>query len=337
MAFPSITSITPSSGPTGGGVLVEIAGADFQLPAPAVSSSPAKPQPPTVRVLIGERAARGVCVFSENRLTCIVPAGDPGAADVVVQNVDVSGTPIEGEMLVAPQAFIYVRHPLTAEADLTRLVRTLLRELKRQVLDNVVLTVQTDFDVETGAELHLAQIATLPALVLVGPELSEDRFFSLNQSPELADGPGRFTRRRVPYTVDLGFTLVGASDHTTELLNLMAATQLFFHRTKYLEMDRDPANAAAGGVRYEMDLTPDGDLKVTSQPNESNVRSFSGRLVVRGFDLEDLAGIHDEGVVERGAVVEAVVVETSRPLASHTRSSREQNPGAKPMKGTSCR
>lgn len=57
---------------------------------------------------------------------------------------------------------------------------------------------------------------------------------------------------------------------------------------------RDPANAGAGQVRYEMDLTPDGDLKVTSQPNESNVRSFSGRFVVRGFDLEDLAGVPDE-------------------------------------------
>jgi len=40
------------------------------------------------------------------------------------------------------------------------------QELKRQVLENVVLTVQTDFDADTGDALHLAQVAQMPALVL---------------------------------------------------------------------------------------------------------------------------------------------------------------------------
>jgi hypothetical protein len=47
-------------------------------------------------------------------------------------------------------------------------------------------------------------------------------------------------------------------------------------------MPRDAANALVGRVRYEMDFAPDGDLRVTSQPNESNVRSFSGSFVIRG-------------------------------------------------------
>jgi hypothetical protein len=117
--------------------------------------------------------------------------------------------------------------------------------------------------------------------VLVGPELAKDRFFSLNQLPEVSTGPGQFAQHRAPYTVDLGFTVIGVSDHTTELLNLMSATQLFFHQNCFLELDRDPTNPDAGRVRYEMDIARDGDLKVTSQPNESNVRSFSGRFVVR--------------------------------------------------------
>ena len=85
--------------------------------------------------------------------------------------------------------FTYIRPALTIESDLTRLVRALFQELKRQVLENVVLTVHTDFDAEAGAELHLAQIAQLPGLVLMGPELAEDRFFSTNQRPEIADRP----------------------------------------------------------------------------------------------------------------------------------------------------
>jgi hypothetical protein len=265
-------------------------------------------------VLVGGRPAREVRVVSSHRLTCLVPPGDGGLVDVVVQNLDAAGAPIPGEEAVAPGAFTYVAQPLAVEADLTRLVRTLLQELKRQVIDNVVLTVHTDFDAGVGAEFHLAQIARLPGLVLVGPELAENRFFSVNQLPEVPMEPGKFAQRRVPYTVDLGFMVIGVSDHTTELLNLMAAAQLFFHRNPYLEIDRDPDDPSAGRVRYEMAVGRDGELKVTSQPNESNVRSFSGRFVVRGFDLEDLAGAPGEGVVARGAVAGDVVVAGSVPL-----------------------
>jgi len=312
MPPPSIIRVSPRSGPTSGSLLIEIVGAGFQLPALEAGDAPAPNS--SVAVRVGPRPAREVRVLAADRLTCIVPAGDAGAVDVVIENLDASGEPIPGEQVIAPGAFAYVRPLLTTEADLTRLVRTLLQELKRQVLDNVVLTVHTDFDVGTGAELQLAQIARLPGLVLVGPELAENRFFSINQLPEIQTEPGQFAQRRAPYTVDLGFTVIGVSDHTTELLNLMAATQLFFHRNPYLELDRDPANPDAGQVRYEMDIARDGDLKVTSQPNESNVRSFSGRFVVRGFDFEDLAGVPDEGVIARGAVASDVVIQAPQPL-----------------------
>jgi hypothetical protein len=305
MSIPSITSISPISGPTAGSLLIEVLGAGFQLPAGTA---------PSVRVLFGSRPAREVRVVSSGQLSCLVPPGRTGPADVVVQNLDTAGAPIAGEEAVAPGAFTYVPQPLAVEADLTRLVRTLLHELKRQVIDNVVLTVHTDFDAGVGAELHLAQIARLPGLVLVGPELTENRFFSINQLPEVPTEPGQFAQRRVPYTVDLGFTVIGVSDHTTELLNLMAAAQLFFHRNPYLELDRDPADPGAGRVRYEMAVGRDGELKVTSQPNESNVRSFSGRFVVRGFDLEDLPGSPGEGVVARGVVANDVVVPGPVPL-----------------------
>src|SRR5262249_24619980 len=157
----------------------------------------------------------------------------------------------------------YLRPSLTVEADLTRLVRTLIQDLKRQVLANVVLTAQTDFASTTGEELHLAEVAQLPALVLVGPGLAEDRFYSLNELPGARSNGGTFERRRTPYTVDLDFTIVGASDHTAELLNLMAAVQAYFHANPLLAVARDPRQPDAGVVRYEMDIPPGGDMKVT--------------------------------------------------------------------------
>jgi hypothetical protein len=256
-----------------------------------------------------------VRVLASERLSFLTPASDVGVVDVVVRNLDDVGAPLPGEEAIFPGGFTYARPPLTTESDLTRLVRAVLRELKRQVIDNVVLTVHTDFAEEGGDELHLAEVASLPALVLVGPELAENRFYSLNSRPEAPEGSGLFARYRVPHTVDLGFTLVGASDHTVELLNLLAATELFFHRNKFIEMDRDAANPAGGRVRYELDLTPNGDFKVTSQPNESNVRSFSGAYTLRGFDFEGLAGFPGDSVVEHGALVGEVVLEPPEPLA----------------------
>jgi hypothetical protein len=282
------------------------------MPPPGL---PTQPPSPTVAVFVGGRPATEVQVRSSERLSFLTPASDGGTVEVVVRNLDDTGVPLPGEEAILPAGFTYARPPLTTESDLTRLVRTLLRELKRQVIENVVLTVHTDFGAESGDELHLAEVASLPALVLVGPELVENRFYSLNSRPETPASPGMFARRRTPYTVDLGFTLVGASDHTVELLNLLAATKDFFHRNPFIEMERDASNPAAGRVRYELDVTANGDLKVTSQPNTSNLRSFSGAFTLRGFDFEELAGFPGDSVVARGARVDELALELSAPLA----------------------
>jgi len=308
MPAPTITSLLPATGPTGGRTLVDVEGSGFRLPPPAPPSGPTPPPRPTVQILVDGREATDVRVRAPDRLTFVSPIGEAGPADVTLRNLDDDGVAIPGEEAVLAGGFTYRLPPLAAESDLARLIRTLLRELKRQVLPNVSLTVQTDFDAQTGDELHLAELASLPALVLVGPELREDRFYSLNQRPEMAAAPGTAVRRRVPYTVDLSFTVIGASDHTVELLNLMAATQLFFHKNKFLEMDRDASNPLGGFVLYEMDLASDGDLRVTSQPNDSNVRSFSGSFVIRGFDLEDIAGLPGDGVTEQTAPVDTILI-----------------------------
>lgn len=309
VAKPTIASVQPANGFAGGHTLIDITGGGFRAPLRAL------PAVTTVAVEVGGKSAEAVAVISQSRLQFSLPANDLGVADVVVRNLDDAGFPIPDEEAIAPGAFTYVRPSITDESDLTRAVRSLIRELKRQVLENVALTVQTDFEDETDAQLAVTHVASLPALVLVGPDVRENRFFSVNQLPEQPDGSGGFVRRRAPRTVDLGFTIVGVSDHTAELLNLLTATEVFFNRNKYLALDRDPANAAAGVVQYEMDLAPDGDLRVSSQPNGSNIRNFSGSFVVRGVDIEGLPGLPDESVVERGRPVDEVVI------ATHTVSS----------------
>ena len=106
------------------------------------------------------------------------------------------------------------RPTVAREADLTRVIRQLLRELKRQVLGNVSATVSVDYDDTTLDGLNVIAMAKVPSLVLSGPTLRPNRFYSANVAHEDVvggvSGP-ELVRRKPPYTVDLVFTLTAAS------------------------------------------------------------------------------------------------------------------------------
>ena len=170
-------------------------------------------------------------------------------------------------------------------------MRTLLRELKRQILAEVDLVVHTDYDEAPNDNLDITQIASTPAIIVSGPDLRENRFFSLNQARTLPTAPGESVLLGVPYTVDLVFGIIGVTSGeagpSQQLLNLQAATQRFFQRNSYIRMPRDPNGDPNDLVEYEMDVTPDGDMKTSTAPNNSNVRHFKGEIVIRGFDIDD--------------------------------------------------
>ena len=308
MAIPTITSIQPARGASSGQTLLTITGTGMRLPPQPPAGRPTTGRlPQTVQIHIGGKPVTCVLVREDAAIpdgtiaTCLTPASAPGPADVLIQNLDSTGQPIAGEILLLPDAFTYERTALSMESSLTRLVRALLRALKAQVIENVNLTVHTDFDASPENGVQLAAVARLPALVLAGPELRQNRTYSLNQQPvrELRDG---LALHRVPYTVDVGFTLIGITDRTAELLNLMSLCTLFLHKNKHLVMAGDPHAPDAGHVAYEMDFAPGGQFQVRSQPSESNVRHFVGELVIRGFDIDEPHGIAIEHVHASSAI-----------------------------------
>jgi hypothetical protein len=310
MAIPTITSIQPAQGPASGQTLLTITGTGMRLPPQPPARRPTTSGlPQTVEIRIGTRPATRVLVREDAAnpngtiATCLTPAGTPGPADIIIQNLDGAGQSIAGEAVLLPGAFTYERTALSTESSLTRLVRTLLRTLKAQVIENVNLTVHTDFDAAPENGAHLAAVARLPALVLAGPELRQSRTYSINQQPvrALRDAEG-LALHRVPYTVDVGFTLIGITDRTAELLNLMSLCTLFLHKNKQLVMARDPQDPDAGHVAYDMDFAPSGQFQVRSQPSESNVRHFVGELVVHGFDIDEPDGIAIEYVHASSAI-----------------------------------
>ncbi len=87
---PSITTVSPSSGPTAGGTWITITGSDFQFGA---------------TVTIGGSAATSVTVFAPTTIYCTTPAGTAGAASVTVTNPDAQSATLSG-------GFAYVAPPV---------------------------------------------------------------------------------------------------------------------------------------------------------------------------------------------------------------------------------
>lgn len=275
MAIPSISSVQPAVGPSSGGDLVRIVGTDVA---------------DHVRVFFGDALAMTASVRDEAGLRIVdvrTPAREAGVVDVELQNLDATGVPVPGESIVLASAYRFARPTVAREADLTRVIRQLLRELKRQVLANVSATVSVDYDDTVIDGLNVIAMAKVPSLVLSGPTLRPNRFYSANVPHEDVvggvSGP-ELVRRKPPYTVDLVFTLTAASERTVELFNLMAAVATFLNRNRWLELARNPAYASRDVVRWEMDA--DGEFR-TQLAGKDDVRAFSCGFVVRGFDVDE--------------------------------------------------
>lgn len=322
MAVPVITNIVPFGsavpdpveGPTGGRALVRIFGDGFRLPPPPPASGPTGPvvagrvtaaEPRTVSVTFGDKEALRVDVIRSNLLHVLTPISPiaatkatnhgAGVVDVVVTNLDDSEVPIGGETVTVAAAYTY-RHPrfdTTNDSDLLRLCEALIVEWKRQVLPEVVFTSHTDYDDDTGTPI--VDIAKLPAIILILRGIPENRFYTRNGREEvLVDGIVEI--RRAAKTVDLLFDVMGASDSTAELLNLLAASETFMRENICIELIRDPTDLSLGTVEYELAFQPGGGFVIPRGASNSNLRQFSGSILIRGFDIEGWAGFSKSAV-----------------------------------------
>lgn len=325
MTTPVVNHILPAGssvgdtaeGPTAGRSFIDIWGRNFRLPPDPDPIGPlgstnsglvVADEPVTVSVTFGGVEAEKVEVLSALHLQVVNPitplegtaVGNygEGAVDVVVTNLDDDGDPIVGETVTVTGGFTYrhVKLDATTPSDLLRLIVTFITEMKKQVIPEVVYTTDTDYDSSTGDALNITDLAKVPAIAILGPELPENRFFSLNGRPEEADGDDVEIRRK-PRTVDLLFDVVGITSSMKELLNLLAIVNEFMNRNPYLFMLRDPDDSTKGSVQYEFAFSPNGEFKAAKKTSTSNIRTFSGAVVIRGFDIEGFAGFNDADMV----------------------------------------
>ena len=268
-----VHSIEPSEGLARGGEVVRIRGSGFGH---------------RVEVHFGGVLASTILQRPEGAISIVdvrTPPHSSGVVNIFVQRLTLSAHPVPGESVEIPSAFRFLRPRIIEESALTRLVRTLLKQIKRDVLENTSLTVAVDFGVD-GVEA--IPIARLPALVLTGPRVRPNRFYSSNvpreEVVEVGSAQPELRRRSPAYTADLLFDITGSSRSTVELLNLMAATISFFNRTRWIAMTRSASNPRRGIVRWEMD--PEGDVR-TVLDGPDDLRAFTYSFIVRGFDVDE--------------------------------------------------
>jgi len=289
MAVPQIHRLEPVLGPTSGGNTVRIVGEGFT---------------PEVLVGFGSGPAQRTLAWMHAgawTLDVVAPPQEAGAVDLRLENLTPGGAPVPGEIVVAQGAYEYLRPQLIEESDLARLIRTLLRSIKREVLANTHVAVHVDHDDSTGDGLRITTMAALPSLVLAGPSIRPSSAYRTSEPIDVEAAAGEVLRQRQRLTVDLAFTLTGASSSTVELINLLTAAARFISRTPWIGMLRDPARPQLGLVRWDLDA--EGEWR-TQIPGSEGVHAFSAAFVVRGFDL-------DEGLVrERVRRVETVLLDT---------------------------
>lgn len=304
MAVPTITTVTPSSGLTGGRTLVTITGTNFaQAHTPPTTQGKAPAPNPCVQVLFGSTPSPRAEPISVTQVLAEVPVHDPGAVTVTLKNLDSTGSPITGEVATKANGYTFKLPDLTSVSSIKRIVDAFVLDLRRQVMANVSVAVHTDYAELPDATARIVMMSTLPGIVLIGPTMRENKFYDSNVPdttdafPDLSVG-----YQRPKYTCDLVFSLVAAANHTAEMVNLAAQITDYFTRVSYLEVNRDANDASKGVIRFEVDFDGDAELRTATIEGLSNVRHMTGTVLVRGAWVE----------------TEDMVVDRVMPLQDHT-------------------
>ncbi len=302
MAVPTVTSISPTIGHTGGRTLVAIEGTGFRLPvSPAPVNGITPVGPTSVRVTFGGVLAATVAVAASTLIYATTSIADPstGPVDVVVTNLDDNGNPISGETGTLVQGWRYVRPSVTdGRSDIVRLIDTFVDELKRQIVPNVVWPQNTDFDPDTSDTLSIIDLPEFPGLMIAAAELADNDFYAERSQIEVPDpdDPTSFTTVAAPDTVDIVFTIVGVSDNSKELINLAATTKRFFKKNITIAMARDPNDASKGTVSYELTAKDARGVKLEVAAKENNLRTFAISARIVGFDIESMVILDEDGI-----------------------------------------
>jgi len=299
MAVPTFTSCTPATGHPSGRYLLTLVGTDFTVPPAPAATGVATGPTETVQITINGRLATDVRVYSSALITCLCPQfkGEPSdlshspgyACDIVISNV---GPPVES--VTETDGFAYQRPDFTrTEGVLRNVVRTLVLDLRRQVIENVQTSRQVDYDAATGDGLDIVELAGVPGIGLYGPDMQPDntrRHVARRPSSSLATF--EYTRYQAPVYKRLAFEATLHAENLEEYLALATEFVLFFKNNLDLEVLSDDQDPTSDYVDIPMFLTSD--------PSRAGVADESSTITgVASFELHGVEIDADDRVPVR--------------------------------------
>lgn len=288
---PSIYSVTPTEGLASGRERVSITGWGFALPQPGAGAVP------TVRVLFDGVPAPAVLVFTSTSLMAVTPeyrghpSNLPAVVDVTVQNLNALGEPVAGESFTLVGGWTFRRHELThlslAEAKnppgLTWLCRQLLLELRRGLVDEVVLSATADYS--TDPALQVTAVSRLPCVVLDGPEIRDSpRYAYQGQQPvETVEGDAVTVSAPV-LPRDLLFGILLLARNKPEALNLQTVAMRYFERRPTFAFTPEPSATERLAVRWYLENWRAADTF------SDQTFGFANTLKLEGVKVDDKPG-----------------------------------------------
>jgi hypothetical protein len=285
---PSIYTIAPSAGLASGRERVVLTGYFFKLPTVPSPLVPSVAQAPTVSVRFNGVEADTVAVLSDQEILVVTPPyyGDPGtmpaAVDISVRNLDAAGLPVPGEEFTLVGGFEYRRPDVTQVTALQWVSRQVMRDLRRNTIDNVALSSSPDWSSDPA--ISLAAIAELPAILIEGPTVQENTFYrnSVVQDEDYGDG---VALNAGPFTADLEWVIILLARRKTEALNICDTVLRYLRRRPEFSFPFGPLDSSLVKCRrYFSDWKP-------ADRFAEQVYSFEATLKLEALVFDDVDGM----------------------------------------------
>ena len=293
MAPPTISSVSPSTGPAAGSQLVTITGTNFKTTTLRFEVPLTTVITPTVAVTIGGRAVKRVDVLSSTSVRVLTDRfwhADPrvdafAAVDVVLTNLADDGvTPLPGQSIVKAAAYTYKRWELGAprqDAPTSRILKELVQSLSVEVERNTYVATHVDYGEEgTGVVIDEAALPSISISVNVQRDTEFAQFD--NTWEEIEQPNGDFKLYKGARTLQLVCDLMVAGTGMNEALHLCQAIQDWVQVNPMLTTAADPTLFTAGlEDEYPVELW--GEVNQVGYPSESGTIVYSMQLRVRGI------------------------------------------------------
>lgn len=261
MVAPTISSISPGDGHPSGGYLIRINGANFELqPEPPESGYVGNDAQPTVEVEINGQQCSSVRVFSSEFLTCLVPrySGEPSLlsvspgldVNVVIRNL----TGLEETEYV--DYFTYKRKDLTRSSGcLAHIVRSLILDMRRQIIDNIAINTHIDYDSSTDDSLDVVELAKVPGIALFGPTIIKSVSYQSIARELSSDIVAlEYIKYDDHHVADIRFSATIVCNTINESMNLLNEFLSFFRNNRKLVVQKNTSDIDDGYVEYDMFL-----------------------------------------------------------------------------------